>query len=88
MVSSQDDEEPRTVQEALSSSASDKWMKAMDDEMESMRTNQVWDLVDLPPGRKAIGNKWVLKIKRKADGSIEKVQSSTSGKGIHPKGGC
>ena len=41
MVSSQDDEEPRTVQEALSSSASDKWMKAMDDEMESMRTNQV-----------------------------------------------
>jgi hypothetical protein len=41
MVSSQDDEEPRTVQKALSSSASDKWMKAMDDEMESMRTNQV-----------------------------------------------
>ena len=26
MVSSQDDEEPRTVQEALSSSASDEWM--------------------------------------------------------------
>ena len=26
MVSSQDDEKPRTVQEALSSSASDKWM--------------------------------------------------------------
>jgi hypothetical protein len=41
MVSSQDDEEPRTKQEALSSSASYKWMKAMDDEMESMRTNQV-----------------------------------------------
>ena len=41
MVSSKDNEEPRTVQEALSSSASDKWMKAIDDEMESMRTNQV-----------------------------------------------
>ena len=38
----------------------------MDDEMESMRTNQVWDLVDIPPGQKAIRNKWVLKIKRKA----------------------
>ena len=71
MIASQDDDEPRTVQEALSPSISDEWMKAMNDEMESMRTNKVWDLVDLPLGWKAIGNKWVLKIKHKADGSIE-----------------
>ena len=71
MIASQDDDEPKTVQEAISSSVSDEWMKAMNDEIESMRTNQVWDLVDLPSGHKAIGNKWVLKIKRKADGSIE-----------------
>ncbi|KAH9686018.1 hypothetical protein KPL70_014192 [Citrus sinensis] len=29
------------------------------------------DLVDLPPNRKAIGNKWVFQIKHKADGTIE-----------------
>ena len=63
------------MQEALSSSVSDEWMKAMNDEMESMRTNQVWDLVDLPSWRKVIGNKWVLKIKRKADGSIERYKA-------------
>ena len=39
MIASQDDDEPKTVQEALSSSVSDEWMKAMNDEMESMRTN-------------------------------------------------
>ena len=39
MVASQDDDEPRHVQEALSSSVSDKWMKAMNAEMKSMRTN-------------------------------------------------
>ena len=39
MISSQDDDEPKTVQEALSSSVSDKWMKAMNAEMKSMRTN-------------------------------------------------
>ena len=50
-------------------------MKAMNDEIESMRTNQVWDLVDLPSWRKVIGNKWVLKIKRKADGSIERYKA-------------
>ena len=63
------------MQEALSSSVSDEWMKAMNNEMKFMRTNQVWDLVDLSSGRKAIENKWVLKIKRKEDGSIERYKA-------------
>ena len=33
-----------------------------------MESNQVWDLVDLPPDHKTIGNKWVLNIKLKANG--------------------
>ena len=73
------------MQEAFSSSVSDEWMKVMNDEMESMRTNQVWDLVDLPLGRKAIGNKWVLKIKRKADGSIERYKARLVAKGYTQK---
>ena len=43
---------------------------AIKDEMESMLINQVWDLMDLLVGHKAIENKWVLKIKRKADGEV------------------
>ena len=39
--------------------------------MNSMKSNQVWDLVYLPPGRKTIGSKWVLNIKRKADETID-----------------
>ena len=50
MITSWDDDESKTVQEALSSFVSDEWMKEMNDEMESMRTNQVCDLVDLPSG--------------------------------------
>ena len=53
----------------------------MDEEIESMKKNHVWDLVDLPPGRKTIGNKWVLKIKRKADGSIERYKACLVAKG-------
>ena len=87
MIASQDDDEPKTVQEALSSSDSDEWMKAMNDEMESGRTNQVWDLVDLPLGRKKIGNIWVLKIKRKADGSIERYKAQLVAKGYTQKEG-
>ena len=40
-----------------------------------MDKNNVWELVDLPPGRKTTGNKWVLKVKRKADGSIDRYVS-------------
>ena len=71
----QDDTEPKSYDEAMSSPACNEWMTAMKDEMESMRINQVWELVDLPLERKSIGNKWVLKIKRKADGSIDKYKA-------------
>ena len=37
--------------------------------------------MDLPPGRKSIENKWVLKIKRKADGSIDKYKARLVAKG-------
>lgn len=39
----------------------------MQDEMESMKKNMVWDLVELPPGRQTVGNKRVFKVQRKAD---------------------
>jgi len=57
IVTLQDDEEPNSVKEAFSGPAKDKWIEAMKEEMESMRTKHVWDLVDLPPSRKTIGNK-------------------------------
>ena len=71
MTASHDDEEPKNVNEALSGPKAKEWIKAMEEEMESMNANQVWDLVDLPPGRRSIGNKRILKIKRKANGLIE-----------------
>ena len=48
----QDEDEPRNVTEALSGPDKENWTNAMEDEMESMRSNQVWELVDLPKGRK------------------------------------
>ena len=68
----QDEYEPRNVMEALSSPDKEK---ALEEEMESVRSNQVQELVNLPKGCKAIGNKWVLKVKRKADGTIDKYKA-------------
>ena len=77
----QDNDEPKTIEEVLLSPNKEEWRKALGDEMESMKENQVWKLVDLLKGHKSIGNKWVLIIKRKADGTIERYKARLVAKG-------
>ena len=67
-------EEPTSFQEAIDSPNYKEWMEAIRDEMDYMARNQVWELVDPPPRRKSIENKWVFEIKRRADGSIDKFK--------------
>ena len=71
-----------SYREALSSLAKGEWLDAMKDELSSMDKNSVWELVNLPLGRKAIENKWVLKVKRKADVSIDKYKARLVAKGF------
>ena len=50
-----DEEEPKTIQQALSGHNSKEWFESMKEEMNSMKSNRVWDLVDLLPSRKTMG---------------------------------
>nr|GFD24618.1 zinc finger, CCHC-type [Tanacetum cinerariifolium] len=45
------------------------------DKMDSIMGNNTWVLVDLPPGCKPLGCKWIFKIKLKVNGTIEKFQA-------------
>jgi hypothetical protein len=54
----------------------------MNDEINSIKNNDVWELTDLPTQRKAIGCKWVLRKKFKADGSIDKYKARLVAKGF------
>ncbi|KAG8502451.1 hypothetical protein CXB51_000402 [Gossypium anomalum] len=64
-----DDDIPVTYQEVMQSLESDKWKSAMDEEMQSLRKNNTWELAQLPKGKRAIGCKWVF---AKKDGSPSK----------------
>ncbi|RVW46394.1 Retrovirus-related Pol polyprotein from transposon TNT 1-94 [Vitis vinifera] len=44
------------------------WRDAMRKEIQALEENGTWTLVDLPPGKKSIGSKWVYKIKYHSDG--------------------
>lgn len=43
----------------------------MTDEIVALEDNGTFTVVDLPPGKTALGSKWVYRIKFKADGTIE-----------------
>lgn len=61
--------EPETYVEALQVKNSIKWELAMKDEIDSLMTNQTWELTKLPTGRKALPNKLVYIIKSEHDDS-------------------
>lgn len=44
-------------------------------EMESLRSNDVWNLVQLPKGREAVGSKWVFMVKTNAYGFVERCKA-------------
>ena len=48
-----------------------KWYNATNEEINSLKDNNTWDLVELPKGKKAIENKWIFKAKRNTEGRIE-----------------
>lgn len=68
-------ETPTTLKGANSSPDKARWKAAMEAEMKSLRENDVWDLVKLPPDRKTVGCKWVYKKKTGADGSVERFKA-------------
>ncbi|GKD12103.1 putative ribonuclease H-like domain-containing protein [Tanacetum coccineum] len=59
--------EPASVDQALNNP---DWVEAMQEEMQQFKNQQVWVLVELPKGKRAIGTKWILKNKRDARGIV------------------
>ena len=72
---------PQSVQEALQGPHKEKWQQAMSSEMESLRENGVYELVDRPVGKKVVKSKWVLRVKTNERGEIEKYKARVVAKG-------
>ncbi|XP_074298861.1 uncharacterized protein LOC141629822 [Silene latifolia] len=51
------------------------WCNAMKEEIDALESNDTWELTDLPPNKKALGCRWVYRIKYKSDGSIERLKA-------------
>lgn len=76
--------EPTTFSQAQSQLC---WQEAMQTEINALLKNQTWTLVPPPSNQKVISCKWVYKIKRKADGTIERYKARLVAKGFHQADG-
>jgi Reverse transcriptase (RNA-dependent DNA polymerase)/gag-polypeptide of LTR copia-type/GAG-pre-integrase domain len=78
------DTEPTTYNQAKNHS---HWVDAMNKEHAALLTNQTWELVPPSPEQNVVGCKWVFKIKRRADGSLERYKARLVAKGFHQEEG-
>lgn len=72
---------PNNYKEAVSCEESSNWKAAINEELQALKENNTWTETELPPGKKAIGSRWVFKVKRNEDGSISKYKARLCAKG-------
>ncbi|GJU65889.1 retrotransposon protein, putative, ty1-copia subclass, partial [Tanacetum coccineum] len=73
---------PTNYKVALSDLESNKWLDAINLEMQSMKDNLVWHLVDLNPNDKTVGSKWLFKKKTDMDDVIHTYKAHLVAKAI------
>uniref|UniRef100_A0A2N9EX91 Reverse transcriptase Ty1/copia-type domain-containing protein n=1 Tax=Fagus sylvatica TaxID=28930 RepID=A0A2N9EX91_FAGSY len=76
--------EPTTVTKAL---LDPKWRKAMSDECDALVKNGTWELVPPNSTQNIVGCKWIFRIKRNSDGSIDRFKARLVAKGFHQRPG-
>jgi hypothetical protein len=78
---------PTSYKEVMKSKKMLKWHEAMEEELKSMSSNDVWDLVEILDGAKWVGCKWVYKIKYYSKGKIERFKVRLVVKGFTQREG-
>jgi hypothetical protein len=66
------EEDPTCFEEAIQRK---EWADAMTKEYQSIKKNDVWEIVLRPKSKDVVSSKWLFKIKQAADGSIEKYKA-------------
>lgn len=79
--------DPDSVKEAVSSDNAENWKNAMDEEFQSLISNNTWILTDLPPGKKALPCKWIFKTKTDETGAVKRHKARLVVKGYTQKKG-
>ena len=82
-----DEGEPQCFQEAMKDPYRNKWLQAMQEEMNSLHENHTFELVPLPKHKRALKNKWVYRLKTEEGNSLPRYKARLVVKGFSQKKG-
>lgn len=80
-------DEPSSFHEAKNCKDALHWKEAMMEEMNSLRKNSTWSLVEPQENRKTIDNRWVFKIKTLTNGDLERYKARLVVRGFTQQAG-
>lgn len=79
-----DIEEPETYSRAMQGPYATHWARAMEEELDQLHKNEMWTLMHrhkMEKGHKALGGKWVYKVKQDVDGNVAQFKAKWVVKG-------
>ena len=68
---------PKSMRKAVQGPDKDKWIKAAISELDSLKLNDVYEEVDIPPNEKLLYMLWVLAKKEDEDGNVVRFKART-----------
>ena len=71
--------ESSSFEEAMEDPA---WVDSMVEECDSIVRNSAWEIVPRPEGKSVVGSRWIYKVKKAADGSVEKYKARFVARGF------
>lgn len=73
---------PKHFKDLLKNAHKDEWMNACEVEYNCLIKNNTWEVVELPPGRKAVDSRWIFVLKFDKDGNIKRYKARFVAKGF------
>ena len=76
-----------SITKGYASPDEDNWKEVVHNEMDSILSNETWELTELPFGCKPVGYKWVFQKKLRSDCTIDQYEARLVAKGYTQKEG-
>ena len=74
--------EPKNYEDAVTCADASRWIPSMEEEIKEIIANEVWDVVDPPPGVSILTGKFAYKVKTNADGEVTRYKSRWCARGF------